>query len=195
MSVLTHENSRVQTCFAEFLCSFSFLTVNVFLENQLSIDKRFTALEARVKQLEAYTARCPCVDAVGFNVQLTHDISPFAPSQHIIFDNILANIGNGYDKYSGHFTAPYHGLYTFVVSFTKMRDRNLSVQIVKNGVTITQGVTSTDDEFDTATVAATVELIKGDKVWAENAYPVDNVEQVDGMWTFFSGHLVMSMPN
>ncbi|XP_060563086.1 complement C1q tumor necrosis factor-related protein 3-like [Ruditapes philippinarum] len=166
-----------------------------FLEDQLSTQQRFTALEARVKQLEAYTARCPCVDAVGFNVQLIHDISPMGQYQHIIFDNILANIGNGYDKYSGHFTAPYHGLYTFAVSFTKMRDRNLSVQVVKNGATIAQGLTLTKDVYDTATVTATVELNKGDRVWVENGYPVGGVEDIHGYWTFFSGHLVMSMPN
>jgi hypothetical protein len=115
--------------------------------------------------------------------------------QHIIFDYILANIGNGYDKYSGHFTAPYHGLYTFAVSFTKMRDRNLSVQVVKNGALIAQGLTLTKDVYDTATVTATVELNKGDRVWVENGYPVDGVEDIHGIWTFFSGHLVMSMPN
>jgi hypothetical protein len=69
------------------------------------------------------------------------------------------------------------------------------VQIVKNGITLAQGITNTKDVFNTATVAATVELIKGDKVWAENAYPTGNVEELHGIWTFFSGHLVMSMPN
>ncbi|XP_060552155.1 complement C1q tumor necrosis factor-related protein 3-like [Ruditapes philippinarum] len=166
-----------------------------FLEDPLSIQQRFTALEARVKQLEAYTAKCPCVDAVGFNVQLTHNISPMGRYQHIIFDNELTNIGNGYDKLSGQFTAPYHGLYTFAVSFTKGGDHNLSVQIVKNGATISQGLTYTEDVYDTATVTATVELTKGDRVWVENGYPVDDVEDIHGQWTFFSGHLVMSMPN
>ena len=131
---------------------------------------------------------------MAFHVQLMHDMNPLAVYQHIIFDHIILNIGDGYDKYSGHFIAPYQGLYSFVVSFTKMTDHNLSLRIVKYRAAITRGISNTKDAIDTTTVSAAVELMKGDHVWVENAYPVDSVEGLRREWTYFSGHLVMPMP-
>ena len=42
----------------------------------------------------------------------------------VVFDHVITNIGKAYNRHTGHFTAPYDGLYFFTVSFLKRYSSN-----------------------------------------------------------------------
>lgn len=44
---------------------------------------------------------------------------PFGPSQHLIFDLMMANEGKAYNATTGVFTAPLNGLYLFVLTLSQ----------------------------------------------------------------------------
>lgn len=54
--------------------------------------------------------------AVGFHARLRSSIN-LDRSQTVKFDDVITNIGDAYDPTTGHFTAPYHGLYSFSATF------------------------------------------------------------------------------
>lgn len=53
--------------------------------------------------------------AIGFNAILSKG-TYLGDYQTIKYDRVLPNIGNGYNKWPGHFTAPLKGMYIFMHS-------------------------------------------------------------------------------
>ena len=47
---------------------------------------------------------------VTFSVQLSSQTT-FNNNQKVIFDNVISNVGNGYDNVTGIFTVPHNGSY------------------------------------------------------------------------------------
>jgi hypothetical protein len=50
--------------------------------------------------------------------------------QTVVFDHVITNIGKAYNPHTGHFTAPYDGLYFFTVSFLKRYISNLTLTML-----------------------------------------------------------------
>ena len=70
--------------------------------------------------------------SICFSTWISRDIY-LGENEAVKYDEVLTNIGNGYDRLSGHFKSPIKGLY--VISCTVMASSNdaLSVVLVKNG--------------------------------------------------------------
>lgn len=60
---------------------------------------------------------CILGTTVAFHVYLKNSISSLQKNQILIYDNVIANIGEGYDTTTGKFTAPKDGVYSFTWTY------------------------------------------------------------------------------
>lgn len=99
---------------------------------------------------------------------------------------MLTNIGNGYDKWSGHFTAPLKGLFVFSCTVMAVNGHYISVVLVKNGQEMMVTIAS-NSAWETGAVSTVLVLNKGDKVWIRrNA----NGRHIHGNYNNFSEYLI-----
>jgi len=70
---------------------------------------------------------------VAFSVALNKSVHGHKQKQTaVVFDNILLNIGDCYDAFTGEFIAPRDGVYEFTFSGSGTPDKRLSLQLMKN---------------------------------------------------------------
>nr|KAG5690253.1 hypothetical protein BaRGS_026705 [Batillaria attramentaria] len=154
---------------------------------------RDTAVKAELEQQKtAVTAQIGDLRAVAFHVQFKSDDNQngirLGHRSTLKFDNVITNLGNGYNPLTGIFTAPVAGLYSFSLSAMTTAGRNhASLAIVKQGTDLakTWGGGRHDPE-DQSTKTVPVYLDEGDQVWVAQRYG----DAVRGAWwTTFSGML------
>lgn len=101
--------------------------------------------------------------AIGFSAVLTHN-AYLGNNQAIIYGNVLTNVGNGYNKWSGHFTVPKKGLYVFSCTVRANTNDGITVGIVHNGRQVLR-IASSVYSPETASGKVVLALKKGDNVW------------------------------
>ncbi|XP_033737312.1 complement C1q-like protein 4 [Pecten maximus] len=149
--------------------------------------------DQRIGEKQSRTRRVADMDnntAVGFYSRLVSP-HPLQLGQHqaIEFDQIITNVGNGYDSRRGHFTAPVAGLYSFTstVLLASSNNHNMHISIVKNGVIV--GLMFSVTEYDKGTRTVVLSLAVGDMVWVRNnGNELPNIHGVG--YSTFSGFLI-----
>lgn len=107
-------------------------------------------------------------------------------NQTIKYERVLTNIGNRYDKWSGHFTAPLQGLHVFCCKVMAVNGHNITVLLDKNGQEIMVANTS-NSAWETGEISALLVLNKVDRVWIRfYAYG----RYIKGNYNIFSGYLI-----
>ena len=132
---------------------------------------------------------------VAFTASLSKTLTNVGSDQHIVFDNVITNVGNAYLSSHGHFITPVKGVYIFFVSLTNVPEHSASAALIQNGQWIghvlAHGSASNSGLYVTSTLASTVQLDIGDEVWVQNTQSFSDVEEIDGYnWSYFTGHLV-----
>lgn len=69
---------------------------------------------------------CIAGTTVAFHAKLKNPISSLSPNQIIKYDDVITNIGEGYDRTTGKFTAPMDGVYSF---FLDLHDKERSKSV------------------------------------------------------------------
>ncbi|XP_076116413.1 uncharacterized protein LOC143083903 [Mytilus galloprovincialis] len=84
---------------------------------------------------------------IAFHAYLSK--SEIDPGHHhtIIFDSVLTNSGNGYNKHSGTFIAPENGMYVFAYTVVGYPGSKMPVHLVVNSNIV--GATAADSRSDT----------------------------------------------
>ncbi|XP_052103577.1 complement C1q-like protein 4 [Mytilus californianus] len=148
----------------------------------------------KVKQLtrgSRLLSASPGVITIAFHARLSKTETP-AKHHTIIFDIISTNSGNGYNKFSGAFTAPIDGLYVF--SYTIVPDCNSygAFELVANnqihGVVFPESAGGCD--YTGSSTTAVVELAQGDVTFIRTSptyTPVGKIVSNVNMWTSFAG--------
>ena len=72
---------------------------------------------------------------IGFSAVITPRTYYVDKGKTILFDHVVTNEGNNFDKNTGTFTAPVNGLYVFGATISADKAQN-GVAIVKNGIRI-----------------------------------------------------------
>lgn len=96
---------------------------------------------------------------VAFYAYFANDFKSMPKGSTFIFDTVETNIGNGYSKTTGTFTAPASGLYAFTWTFHvagryifKDRKRSqygeINAALMQNGVTKSVIVADTEKQYD-----------------------------------------------
>ncbi|KAG1944843.1 complement C1q-like protein [Pimephales promelas] len=121
-------------------------------------------------------------------------IGPYSDAVTLVYENVLTNIGNAYDTYTGIFTAPVKGVYYFNFVLFNPNAMPTGANLVKNGkhvVAATDNAPSIDTE-DTASNAVSLLLEAGDRIniqlWANRRVYTDGNRR-----NTFSGHLLFTM--
>lgn len=99
---------------------------------------------------------------------------------------MLTNIGNGYDKWSGHFTAPIKGLYVFSCTVMAFNEHYIAVFMVKNGHVMAYAH-SNPSAWESGTISVVLTMEKGDKVWIRRNH---GARLIHGNYNLFSGYLI-----
>lgn len=129
-------------------------------------------------------------DVIAFYAYLTNAEKTPGANHVIVYDHIMTNSGNGYNKHTGAFTAPIAGMYVF--SWTTFADPHtyfpieLTHNSVRAGIIFVQG----DTIYNGVTGLAVIQLQQGDVVLvrSEPGYiPQGNIHSEHHMKTSFSG--------
>jgi hypothetical protein len=72
-----------------------------------------------IKTKNTTTARDPPPpNFTGFFAALPNNIGPFKQDTDLVFTNVITNYGDNYDPATGVFTAPFNGVYQFIVTIS-----------------------------------------------------------------------------
>ncbi|XP_056002423.1 complement C1q-like protein 4 [Ostrea edulis] len=111
----------------------------------------------------ALIAKGELLPAIGFSARLSRSVY-LGNGQAVKYDRVITNYGNGYNKWTGHFTAPRKGLYLFSCSIMAGRKTLIHIEIVKNGRRIS-AIFANDSGFDQSSQTVVLFLKRGDSVW------------------------------
>lgn len=107
---------------------------------------------------------------VAFYVQLSHDLTGLGNFQTIVFDHVTTNIGNGYNKINGMFTAPVAGTYVFSWTTASADGHHMQTELVVNDkkVGLTWSDSGNHNDFSLASNTVVVVLTADDVVWVRS---------------------------
>uniref|UniRef100_A0A8W8LPG6 C1q domain-containing protein n=1 Tax=Magallana gigas TaxID=29159 RepID=A0A8W8LPG6_MAGGI len=125
------------------------------------------------------------IPAIGFSAVLSND-THLGNDDAIKYDNVLTNLGNGYDKWCGHFVVPTKGLYVFSCSVMATNTNTITVGIIKNDKSVLP-VSSANSPWETSSRIVVLSMDKGDRVWVRRLAHDRNIQ---GHYNSFSGYLI-----
>ncbi|KAK3581699.1 hypothetical protein CHS0354_000301 [Potamilus streckersoni] len=102
---------------------------------------------------------------VAFLVQQTNNAAYVSHGQTVIFDNLYANVGNGYNPHNGIFRAPVAGLYIVLFTVASGSTATPDIEVVMDGTILCRAVVGGND-FTSSSCNVIVPLNAGDNVWA-----------------------------
>lgn len=114
----------------------------------------------------------------------------------MIYPNVITNLGGGYNRATGVFTAPVSGTYIFFTSVVSWDNKNISTDIVLNGNSKVR--TFADSRgfnvpehyvYQTGTNLVCLQLQVGDRVWVRKYSGTGYIVHSTPMHTF-SGYLL-----
>ena len=85
--------------------------------------------------------------------------------QPIVFDRVITNIGNCYDKITGIFTAPVKGVYVFEMTLMTDPGWYQYLELVQNDNHVIWNYGQASGQHDSSSRTVTIELAKGTRVW------------------------------
>lgn len=131
-------------------------------------------------------------EIVAFTARKSRTQPEVSINQHILFDDVLINLGAAYQDKQGLFIAPQSGVYVFSVSILSTYssdEEEFHAALVHNGDLIARiyGCGS-PGRHDQAGQTVIIQLETGDEVW------IENIELVSDVWgayySTFSGYLL-----
>ncbi|KAK3106026.1 hypothetical protein FSP39_011224 [Pinctada imbricata] len=84
----------------------------------------------------------------------------------IKYNRVIENIGNGYNSFTGKFTAPVSGIYSFSVSMMSDSSNYMQLGIMKNRQLLTTLFTNAKT-FPQSSNTINVSLQRGDTMWIQ----------------------------
>ncbi|KAL4225595.1 hypothetical protein ACF0H5_016283 [Mactra antiquata] len=167
-------------------------------ENQRLVEE-MSALKAQVEHMQYHSTiqndsireKRQAIESVAFTAGvIDFDLKNLGAHQTIIFDHAITNIGNAYHTNTGIFTAPVHGVYSFILTFMVVPGKSAYLEIIAGtrNVNDIYATSPTGGGHASTTKQWVLELNKGDEVWIRNK---DQGADIHGyMHTLLSGFLL-----
>ncbi|KAL3882722.1 hypothetical protein ACJMK2_029034 [Sinanodonta woodiana] len=128
---------------------------------------------------------------IGFCATLYKGEVPVHASEIILFDNVLQNEGNGFNKQTGIFTCPLSGIYFFSLSILVQPGSAIDVYIIVNGQIIAKSYAYGVNYSDQGSISSIVRCEAGQNVWI-GVY--GGTQLYGGLYTSFSGFFLWGDP-
>ncbi|XP_060581358.1 uncharacterized protein LOC132737976 [Ruditapes philippinarum] len=125
----------------------------------------------------------------AFFATLSRDVLRAGVHQIYVFDNVITNLGHGYNNHNGNFVAPMDGTYVFSATLMSMYKRNTRAAFFRNGKLVSQMyLTGIDSAHATASQTIILQLRQWDDV------SIHNLDADTGLagshYSVFSGYLL-----
>lgn len=121
--------------------------------------------------------------------KLKNPISNLSPNQIIKYDDVITNIGEGYDRTTGKFTAPMHGVYSFTWTYmTKKGTRVYIGGIVEGKQIVWTAMYDQTATWASATGHLVVMMKRGTRFWTSNTSKYSTY--IHDHYTFLSGYQI-----
>jgi hypothetical protein len=115
----------------------------------------------------------------------------YTKNQLLIFPYVLINMGEGYDKSTGFFTAPVTGLYLFSAHICNASSHYMIISIIHEEVVIAKTDAFESDQTTCSSVSAPVLVKMGGKVSIMSSYGSCKLyADYDFRWPSFAGVLL-----
>lgn len=125
---------------------------------------------------------------VAFMAGLTENMVSVDDDTDAVFDNVVTNVGDGYDRSTGRFSAPVAGVYEFTVNVAAQGKKKAAVKLLHNAVMVFTVWSESLPLWGAASNTAILTLGRGDQVWLQT---VSQFSYLHGfMYSTFSGHLL-----
>lgn len=121
----------------------------------------------KIDRLRNPSSFCEKKNTVSFTVVLNQN-HPLAADEKVPYNNVLSNLGNGYDVHSRMFTSPISGLYSVSVSLMGNPDNNIHLKLMKNGSELVRLWTQSG-RHELASHTLNIPLKKNDQLWVQQA--------------------------
>ncbi|XP_060564575.1 complement C1q tumor necrosis factor-related protein 3-like, partial [Ruditapes philippinarum] len=150
-----------------------------------AIERRYIKSASKVKRYNH--------DTVAFFATLSvHSLDHLDAQKNIIYNEILTNIGNGYNNSNGVFTAPVSGLYLITTSVLSRQDMEFWVVIAVNDQVIVRlNERGTDGRHGSGSQTIILSLNKGDEVEVQNEHTDDSFW--GNKYSSFGGYLLQAL--
>ncbi|BFZ19648.1 hypothetical protein BsWGS_22687 [Bradybaena similaris] len=134
-----------------------------------------------------------CYDptAIAFTATLTENTT-IATNQTVIYNNAITNIGNGYDRNTGIFTAPLAGLYVIQLSLRSQKDSEAWLELFVNEKYTISAYSKVASGQGAAGNLALLTLKAGDRVQVKAHRQSLLYGTADDQYTTLSGYLIAS---
>ncbi|KAK3601177.1 hypothetical protein CHS0354_004376 [Potamilus streckersoni] len=141
-----------------------------YLQKQLNDEKaKRMVLENELKMLKQEFSEMKAARAstVGFKARLSETLTVTHPDEKIVYNNVLTNVGECYNKTNGVFEAKVNGTYLFSVVACSASNHFIALNIVRNGDIIGNVLAGDNTLSDCGTEVTVMSLVAGDKVWVQ----------------------------
>ncbi|XP_033750030.1 caprin-2-like [Pecten maximus] len=161
-------------------------TYNSFLQLYVDQTTNVKHVDPDTRQRrECHTKPSP----VAFHALMTDSIFPVGAKQIIQYDDVITNVGNAYDKYTGIFQAPIGGAYEFIATMWSREGYHMDYEMLHNGNDVCYGNAGPTNQTMGVCVSV-LELLSGDRVWIRNRGTGSVYVNGQG-YPAFSGHLII----
>lgn len=131
-------------------------------------------------------------DAIGFYAIMSKQTDNPGDVHTLIFDTVLTDVGNGYNRHTGVFTAPVGGLYAFTWSLRLTGNVYYSAQLyVNNSVRGSAYLNASEGGNETVGGTSVVLLNTGDNVFIQTfSYHPERIVSNSLRYSTFGGWLI-----
>jgi len=168
---------------------------------RMLLQSQVTDLQSKMRIFEESinsecTLKCPTRTerSVAFMAQLAADLVNPANGHVVVFNDVITNEGNGYNRLHGIFTAPVNGTYNFnlIVSSRPGTGQTLHINIKKDGIlTGYIFLDHSNNMWFRRSTDITLRLQQGNEIWVEVTSVVGAHVLAGGKFhTHFSGFLI-----
>lgn len=122
--------------------------------------------EGEMKQKKVRIVPAPSESVVAFYAYMSTTESNPSTHHTIIYDHAVTNIGNGYNRHSGTFTAPVDGVYVFSWTiFMSAHGQYMSIEFMLNSQPVGASFVQGTNDYSSVTGTAILSMQKNDIVF------------------------------
>jgi hypothetical protein len=145
--------------------------------NDLHIKSRIVENKHERKSPMSQRIRASSTGFIAFTAYLDHQLTGLNPGMTIKCNRIITNHGNGYNTFTGIFTAPVSGVY-FITYTIGCEHKKTNIRLMKDGVNMVDAVVHADPYSRTyrqtmATNSVVIDVTAGQSLWLETTYDHD----------------------